>query len=195
MIHLFLLILLQFGCGLDDKVHPPKKEGELGGLRFEAQSNSFLSLSENEVSGVGSLRFKEPLGDSPEELREFELHFHLEDKGVLVLASFSDGKLNSGLNIEFVRDGSYLRGRVASHGDRQDISDSLLEFDATKDVKLIVSVDNSYGQVAMKKPGVSVPKGFFFDSRKHLKDKVRSGDGVFWGIFLRNSTIKHVALR
>lgn len=171
-------------------------EGSLDGAAYSLTSGAELQKTETELSGSGTILFKNPLGEIGSK-DAFLLQFKLEDGGKLELLTHTDNAGKSGVSAVVTRESGVVSIAFAAAAATSD--KKVLEgIDATGEISLLIDVHNDESPAhILVWNGTS---GSFSEGNALInsEDDITSpgkGSGVYWGLSLTKATVLSASIQ
>jgi len=190
----FGLVITLCACGgkteEDFPVVTPKRGEKVGRKEFSVVSGErTLRYVDGGFEGRGTIVALDKLRAAG--ANTFTIGFELPENGELVLTSYSDKRLNSGVEVKLVRVGTSAQIRVVartrSHRSEESLSDHFSGFDATKTMRFTVKISNGSGKDDVTHFEFRDPEGRYIDEALILG----GGRGSYWGFQLRDARLVH----
>lgn len=171
-------------------------EGEIGGNSYSVLDRGSLDFTDKGIVGSGAIRFKGQL-ESVSSISRFVVKFSLADRGTLNLISYSNEKLNEGIDFGISNVGDELQWSVQGKTLSSSSEKSPEKFDDAQERTLTIEVDNSIQPAQLKIWFGDVESGdssqAVFNSQNDKSIQLQ-GKGLHWGLKLNNASIKSIRL-
>lgn len=184
------------GCGKSSSGSSPVTEKTLDGKTYIVSDSGTLTSTPEELTGTGSVIFKEPVGEIGSN-KNYALTFTVEEGHSLQLLSHSSNKLAGGVFVKLNRDAAKLSLTLSAGG--KETAPKVLEgIDASAEISLWIDIHNSEdpAHILIWKEGQDDPTedNAIYNSDADGATPGKGSDG-FYGLILNKATVKNLSVK
>ncbi len=189
-----LLGLIILSCGKDNVDEgSTAREGSLRGSKYLLVAGEPAEKNEEKIKGEAAIVFKEALGEIQSDKR-YTMVFSVEEGGSIRLVSHANETLESGVELNFTRQGAELS--LQTHvGSQQTSAKVLAGVSATKEIALVVEAHNSEDKTHILIWRNDNEAALDFSEHNALFNSELdapspgNGKGKFWGFVLKQASL------
>ena len=162
------------------------------GTKFEILSeDDFLEFGSGELSGKGSVRFAENLGEANSG-HNFVLRFLLKEASSFKFVGYADKNLSQGVEVNFSRSAASTRLQVVTSANNTsaDWSEFFKTIDATAEIAISLDIHNDEGAFAHLMFWNNANGALLLNSGEDVDGAPGKGNGIHWGLVLNGATVK-----